>query len=61
MKFSPQSAGFHSPGDIQSADSLSPPVLWSNVPATVSTNFGICTVVLPATNQQRYFRLFQQP
>lgn len=42
---------------LQYADSLSPPILWSNVIATVRTNSGTLTVTLPTTNAQRFFRL----
>jgi YD repeat-containing protein len=46
---------------VQSADSLSPPIRWTNAPAVVTTNFGICTVTLPGTNQQKFFRLVEAP
>jgi YD repeat-containing protein len=45
---------------LQYADSLTPPILWSNVVATVTTNLNILSVTLPATNTQRFFRLKQQ-
>jgi len=44
---------------LQYADDLSPPILWSNVVATVTTNAGTLNVTLPTTNAQRYFRLKQ--
>lgn len=43
----------------QYVDSLKPPVLWSNVVATVTTNSGTVSVSVPATNAQRFFRLKQ--
>jgi YD repeat-containing protein len=46
---------------LQSADTLSPPVLWSNAVTHVTTNSGILTVTLPATNEQKFFRLLKQP
>ena len=42
---------------LQYADSLSPPILWSNVVATVTTNAGTLNVTLPTTNSQGFFRL----
>jgi hypothetical protein len=43
----------------QYADSLTPPVFWSNIVATLTTNSGTVSVSLPATNAQRFFRLKQ--
>jgi hypothetical protein len=43
----------------QYVDSLKPPVLWSNVVATITTNSGTVSVSVPATNAQRFFRLTQ--
>ena len=42
---------------LQYADSLSRPIFWSNVVATVTTNSGSLNVTLPTTNAQRFFRL----
>jgi hypothetical protein len=42
---------------LQTATNLAPPVAWSNVVATVTTNGGALSVSLPATNAQRFFRL----
>ena len=42
---------------LQYADSLSPPILWRNIVATVTTNSGALNVALPTTNAQRSFRL----
>jgi YD repeat-containing protein len=44
---------------LQYADSLTPPILWSNVVTTVTTNADILSVTLPTTNSQRFFRLKQ--
>jgi YD repeat-containing protein len=44
---------------LQYADSLTPPILWTNVVTTVTTNSGTLNVTLPATNAQRFFRLKQ--
>ena len=46
---------------LQSADTLSPPVLWSNVVTLLRTNSGMLTVTLSTTNDQRFFRLLKQP
>lgn len=46
---------------LQSADTLSPPVLWSNVVTMVMTNSVTLTATLPTTNQQKFFRLLKQP
>jgi hypothetical protein len=43
----------------QYVDSLKPPVLWSNVVATITTNSGTVSVSVPTTNAQRFFRLKQ--
>ena len=43
----------------QYVDSLKPPVLWSNLVATITTNSGTVSVSLPAINTQRFFRLKQ--
>jgi hypothetical protein len=42
---------------LKETDNLSPPVAWNNVAATRTTNSGIVSVTLPATNAQRFFRL----
>jgi len=42
---------------LQYADNLTPPILWSNVVATVTTNSGTVNITLPTTNAQRFFRL----
>jgi hypothetical protein len=42
---------------LQSATNMTPPVLWSNVVATVTANAGTLSVSLPATNAQSFFRL----
>lgn len=44
---------------LQYADSLSPPILWSNVVTTFTTNSSYLRVTLPMTNEQRFFRLKQ--
>jgi YD repeat-containing protein len=44
---------------LQYVGSLSPPILWSNSVATVTTNSGIVSVNLSMTNRQRFFRLKQ--
>ena len=41
----------------QYVESLTPPIVWSNLVATVTTNSGTVSVTVPATNSQRYFRL----
>lgn len=46
---------------LQSADKLSPPVLWSNVVTLLTTNSGTLTVTLSTTNEQKFFRLLKQP
>ena len=46
---------------LQSADTLSPPILWTNAVTHVTTNSGMLTVTLPATNEQKFFRLVKQP
>jgi YD repeat-containing protein len=46
---------------LQSADTLSPPVLWSNVVTLLRTNSGMLTVTLSTTNDQRFFRLLKEP
>jgi hypothetical protein len=42
---------------LQSATNMTPPVLWSNVVATVTANSGTLSVSLPATNAPSFFRL----
>ena len=42
---------------LQYADSLTPPILWSNAVTTITTNLDTLNVTLPATNSQRFFRL----
>lgn len=42
---------------LQTATNLTPPVAWSNVVATVTTNGGTLNISLPTTNAQRFFRL----
>ena len=42
---------------LQYANSLLPPIFWSNVVATVTTNAGSVNITLPTTNSQRFFRL----
>jgi YD repeat-containing protein len=44
---------------LQYADSLTPPILWSNVVTIVTTNSDTLSITLPATNSQRFFRLMQ--
>ena len=44
---------------LQYVDSLSPPILWTNVVTTVTTNLDNLNVTLPTTNAQRFFRLKQ--
>ena len=44
---------------LQYADSLTPPILWTNVVTTVTTNSSYLRVTLPMTNAQRFFRLKQ--
>jgi YD repeat-containing protein len=44
---------------LQYADSLTPPILWSDTVAAVTTNSGIVSVNLSMTNRQRFFRLKQ--
>ena len=46
---------------VQSADTLSTPILWSNVTAAAITNLGIVSVTVPATNRQQFFRVLKQP
>lgn len=46
---------------LQSADTLSPPVLWSNVVTLLTTKSGLLTVTLSTTNEQKFFRLLKQP
>ena len=46
---------------LQSADTLSPPVLWSNAVTLLTTNSGLLTATLSTTNAQRFFRLLKQP
>jgi len=41
----------------QYVDSLKPPVLWSDVVATITKNSGTVSVSVPATNAERFFRL----
>jgi hypothetical protein len=45
---------------LQYAESLSPPILWSNAAVTFTTNSATISVKLPATNTQQFFRLQQQ-
>jgi hypothetical protein len=42
---------------LQSANGITPPVLWSNVVATITTNSGTLSVSLPTTNALSFFRL----
>ena len=42
---------------LQYADSLTPPIMWTNVVTTVTTNSSYLRVTLPMTNAQRFFRL----
>ena len=42
---------------LQYADSLTPPILWTNVVTTVTTNSSYLRATLPMTNAQRFFRL----
>ena len=44
---------------LEYAGSLSAPILWTNVVATVVTNGSTFSVSVPATNAQSYFRLKQ--
>jgi hypothetical protein len=44
---------------LQTATSLTPPIVWSNVVATVTTNGGTLNISLPTTNAQRFFRLMK--
>jgi YD repeat-containing protein len=44
---------------LQYADSLTSPILWTNVVTTVTTNSSYLRVTLPMTNAQRFFRLKQ--
>ena len=45
---------------LQSANTLSPPVQWSNVVTLVTTNADMLSATLPTTNAQRFFRLQRQ-
>ena len=44
---------------LQYADSLTPPIMWTNLVTTVTTNSSYLRVTLPMTNAQRFFRLKQ--
>lgn len=44
---------------LQTATNLTPPVTWSNVVATITTNGGTLNINLPTTNGQQFFRLKQ--
>jgi len=46
-------AGFQ----LQSATSLTPPIAWSNVTNTASTNGGTISVLVPVSGNQTFFRL----
>lgn len=46
---------------LQAADSLTPPVLWTNVPLTLQTNGANVQVTVPMTNTQTFFRLYSGP
>ena len=44
---------------LQSADSLTPPIKWTNVPATLQTNGNTIEATLPTGGQHGFFRLYQ--
>jgi hypothetical protein len=43
---------------LQSAENLTPPINWTNVPGTPVTNGGNIEMMLPTGGQQGYFRLY---
>jgi hypothetical protein len=43
---------------LQSADNLTPPINWTNVPTALQTNGDTIEVILPEGNQRGYFRLY---
>jgi hypothetical protein len=43
---------------LQSADSLLPPIKWTNVPVMLETNDGTIDAILPTGGPQGFFRLY---